>query len=83
MRFSTLGKCGVFRTYQYQSLASYDPISARSNNPADGFDEQQPKCEFRLLILYRPTNTGSASLRTAVVLVHAMVHQGQDVAEAY
>ena len=36
-----------------------------------------------LLILYRPTNTGGASLHTSVVLVRAMVHQARDVAEAY
>jgi hypothetical protein len=48
-----------------------------------GCDGQRPKREFRLLILYRPTNTGSASLRTSVVLVRAMVDQVQDVAEAY
>src|SRR5690348_52985 len=55
------------------------PTFGPPNNQGAGCDEQQPKCEFRLLILYRPTNTGSASLRTSVVLVRAMVHQVQDV----
>jgi hypothetical protein len=55
----------------------------RSNTRDGGCDVQLPKREFRLLILYRPTNAGSASLHTSVVLVRAMGHQVQDVAEAY
>lgn len=55
----------------------------RSNSQAGGCDVQQPEREFRLPILYRPTNTESVSLHTYVVLVRAMLHQVQDVAEAY
>ena len=55
----------------------------RSNTQDAGCDEQQLKRKSRLPKLYRPTNTGSASLRICVVLVRAMGHQVQDVAEAY
>jgi hypothetical protein len=54
-----------------------------SNTRDGGCDEQQPRREFRLLILYTPRNRGNASLHTSVVLVRAMAHQVQDVAEAY
>jgi hypothetical protein len=56
---------------------------ARPSSRDDGCDEQQPKCGSRPPKLYIPTNTGSASLGTFVVLVRAMGHQVQDVAEAY
>jgi|ERR1043166_4797076 len=55
----------------------------RPNNQDDGCDEQQLRSEFHPWILYRPTNTGSASLCTCGVPVRAMTNQVLGEAEAY